>query len=99
MKRTNQFIAKTLLFFAAATVTVYADTTPNDFKYSIKINADTTTNRYIEVYNKDGERVLPKKVHFPKEPLPVDAIINVHTIIEAEGSCLLIIDGEVFNVC
>jgi cytochrome b involved in lipid metabolism len=98
------------LFFVATTVTACADvykkpckepcsTTQGTFSYSLKINADTRSASFLEVYDNKGERILPEKVPYPEKPLPVKAIINVHTIIEAEGSCMIIIDGKVYNVC
>ncbi|MES9987366.1 MAG: hypothetical protein ABW077_05580 [Candidatus Thiodiazotropha endolucinida] len=107
MKRLRKLIIYTLVVFIATTVSACAEmykkpckepcTTSNEkFVYSIQFNAKTGE---LEVLNKNNERVKPKPVNFPEEHLPVEAIVNVHTIIEAKGSCLVIVNGRVYNVC
>ncbi|MEJ2610554.1 MAG: hypothetical protein P8179_10810 [Candidatus Thiodiazotropha sp.] len=66
------------------------------FTYSIKVNSNTGE---FSILDNHGRRVERERTNFPEKPIPVKSIINYHTIIEAEGSCLVIFDGEVFNTC
>ncbi|MES9850078.1 MAG: hypothetical protein ABW145_16975, partial [Candidatus Thiodiazotropha sp.] len=66
------------------------------FVYSIQFNAESGK---LEILNSERQVVKGKPINFPEEHLPVDAIINVHTIIEAKGSCLIIVSGFVYNLC
>jgi hypothetical protein len=101
MTRLNKLVIQTLIVFLSTSVTacaeVYKQPTPEGkFVYSIQFNSDSGE---IGILNKDREIVKPIQTNFPKEPLPVEAIIKVHTIIEAKGSCILIIDNKVYNIC
>lgn len=107
MKRLRNFISLTLIVFFATTITACAEmyrkpgggadsSQTGKFEYSIQINAKTGN---LVILNNEGKTVQGKPVAFPEEPLPVDAIVNVHTIIEAKGSCLIIVRGFVYNLC
>ncbi|MEW8289677.1 MAG: hypothetical protein AB2672_04030 [Candidatus Thiodiazotropha endolucinida] len=106
MKRLRNFISLTLIIFFASTITACAEmyrkpgngtsSQADKFEYSIQINAKTGK---LVILNNEGKAITGKPVKFPEEHLPVDAIINVHTIIEAKGSCLIIVSGFVYNLC
>jgi hypothetical protein len=107
MKRLKTLAAQILVVFSATTFSACAEVykkpapevkpVPEDkFVYTIQFNAKSGK---IELLNKERELIKPQRTNFPKEPIPVKAIINVHTIIEAQGSCLVIVDGVVYNVC
>ncbi|MEW8052141.1 MAG: hypothetical protein AB2792_22800 [Candidatus Thiodiazotropha sp.] len=106
MKRLRNFISLTLIIFFASTITACAEmyrkpgngnsSQTDKFEYSIQINAKTGN---LVILNNEGKAIPGKPVNFPEEPLPVDAIMNVHTIIEAKGSCLIIVRGFVYNLC
>lgn len=109
MKQIRKIVVHTLMVFFATTLTACAEIytkpckepcsepQPQDkFVYSIQFNAKTGN---LEILDKNNEAVQGRPLNLPEQPLPVDAIINVHTIIEAKGSCLLIVDGLLFNLC
>ncbi|MES9946295.1 MAG: hypothetical protein ABW080_15170 [Candidatus Thiodiazotropha sp.] len=107
MKHLSKIITHTLVVFIATTFSACAEmptkpckdpcSTPTDrFVYSIQFNAKTGE---LEVLDKNGKAVEPKVLNLPEEPLPVKAIVNVHTIIEAKGSCFVIVNGKAYNVC
>ncbi|MES9924159.1 MAG: hypothetical protein ABW152_08715 [Candidatus Thiodiazotropha endolucinida] len=106
MKRLRNFISLTLIVFFASTITACAEmyrkpdngssSQTDKFEYSIKFDAKSGK---LVILNNEGKAITGKPVKFPDEHLPVDAIINVHTIIEAKGSCLIIVSGFVYNLC
>ncbi|MCG7976832.1 MAG: hypothetical protein AB2565_19580 [Candidatus Thiodiazotropha endolucinida] len=103
MKRLRNCVLLTLIVFFASTITACAemykkptDDKTDKFVYSIQFNA---ASGKLEVLDKEGQIIRGKPINFPEEHLPVNAIINVHTIIEAKGSCLIIFNRQVFNIC
>ena len=64
--------------------------------------------KYTITFLKGGEAVIRdargnilegKRLNLPEKPLPVKAIVNYNTIIEAEGSCLILIGGYYYDYC
>ncbi|MCU7864311.1 MAG: hypothetical protein KZQ92_10080 [Candidatus Thiodiazotropha sp. (ex Lucinoma borealis)] len=107
MKRLRNIIAQILIIFIASTISACAEIykkpskdpdSANSDNFVYSINFDSKSGGFV-IRNEDGKAIEGKPVNFPQEPLPVDAIINVHTIIEAKGSCLVIFNGRVYNVC
>ncbi|MEW8692148.1 MAG: hypothetical protein AB2535_13730 [Candidatus Thiodiazotropha endolucinida] len=106
MKRLRNFISLTLIVFFASTITACAemykkpgnDSSSQTDKFEYSIQFDAKSGKLV-ILNSEGKAITGKPVKFPEEHLPVDAIINVHTIIEAKGSCLIIVSGFVYNLC
>ncbi|MES9950084.1 MAG: hypothetical protein ACH255_15220 [Candidatus Thiodiazotropha sp.] len=106
MKRLRNLMAQSLIIFLASTVSACAEmykktdngTSSQTDKFEYSIQFDAKSGKLI-ILNNEGKAITGKPIKFPEEHLPVDAIINVHTIIEAKGSCLIIVNGVVYNVC
>ncbi|MCU7885964.1 MAG: hypothetical protein KZQ82_17375 [Candidatus Thiodiazotropha sp. (ex Lucinoma annulata)] len=107
MKRLRNLITQTLVIFLASTISACAgmyqkpgqnpdSPNPDNSSYTIKFNSESGN---LVILNNEGKVIPGKRINFPEEHLPVKAIVNYHTIIEAVGSCLIIVNGYVYNYC
>ncbi len=63
----------------------------------VKYSVDFLSDGNVVVKTSKGVIVKKRrKLDLPQNPLPVKAIVNHHSIIEAQGSCLVIIDGYLY---
>ena len=67
----------------------------DDVKFTIGFKGDGS----FVVRGRDGKVLEPKRLNLPQEPFKVDAIVDFHTIIEAKGSCFILINGFWYRFC
>ena len=67
----------------------------SDIKYSIAFKKDGG----FVVRDAQGAVVEPRRLNLPAEPLPVTAIVDVNAVVEAKGSCIVIINGFWYRIC
>ncbi len=62
----------------------------------VKFSVDFRTDGTIVVRDRDGRVVKPGPLDLPLE---VKAIVNIHSIVEAKGSCYVIHNGRLYRTC
>jgi hypothetical protein len=99
-KTTNRKVFGLLLLsLIPLSACVAADYQQTDPKASVKYSVDFLDNGDVVVKDSKGNVLEGKPVNLPENPIPVKAIIDYDTIIEAQGSCLVIINGKLYNRC